>query len=399
MCMAVSLTLCPGCGGGMLIYDAVQQPTIDMTAGTDRDSGDKNDMLEPDNSQNAEHLYHRINSLFGIKGMHLYTEHYPPQDTDRGTAYLWPMTEMFAALNALGRLPGRGDMYQEMLPDIIAGIELYRDTIRTPAAYQAFPYQFGHDDRFYDDNMWLGLDFIDAYRLTEDVRYLDKAKEIFVFVESGWTGDLGGGIFWCEQKKETKNTCSNGPAALLALELYRETQDRDYLDWGIRIYDWTRANLQSPGGVYWDNIDLDGVIDETCYAYNSGTMLHAAVLLYTITGTEAFLKEARRVAKASYDFFAPPVQTGLRFFPDENPWFTVVLCRGYRVLYEVDGNPAYIHAIRDNVSHAWAHARDADGLISPNWSGQTGVDEPKWLLDEACMVELYAEIAAWEDGE
>jgi hypothetical protein len=40
------------------------------------------------------------------------------------------------------------------------------------------------------------------------------------------------------------------------------------------------------------------------------------------------------------------------------------------------------------------HARDKSGLIVNDWTGiSKEKDNPKWLLDEACMAELCARIA------
>ncbi len=396
----VVLILLTGCSGRMPEANMANKDTADAAENVRGENVINTDVTEKITpAERAEALYERIVELFGIKGQNLFLEHYPSLESDRAVSYLWPFSGMLSAVNALGKLEGGKDKYNGSLQCVMAGLEKYMDGLRQPAAYQSYPFDFGGDDRFYDDNLWLGLDFIDAYELTEDGRYLKKAEDIFEFILSGWSGELGGGIYWCEQKKESKNTCSNGPAAVLALRLYEITGDKGYFDWGMKIYQWTRLNLQSPEGVYWDNINLQGAVDKTAYAYNSGTMLNAAVLLYRITGDGEYLKEARRVAEASFDHFAPVRRDGRRFFPAENPWFTLILFRGYQALYEVDRESAYIMTIAENVDYAWSHARDRNGLISRDWSGErSDVGESKWLLDEACMVVFYADIARWEGG-
>lgn len=305
---------------------------------------------------------------------------------------MWPFSGLLSAINMAIRLPD-GEKYKDKLNIIFKGLEKYWDAKRFPPAYQSYPEEFGGGDRFYDDNLWIGLDFIDLYYITKDERCLEKAKGIFKFALSGWSEDLGGGIFWCEQNKTTKNTCSNGPFVLLSIKLYELTHEKYYLDWGIRAYNWTKSKLQASEGVFWDNINLQGKVDRSLYPYNSGIMLHSSVLLYKLTKNEEYLIEAQRIAKASFNIFTYITKNGEKFFY-KHPWFVSILIRGYLELYKVDNYPEYINTLINNIDYAWKYARDKYGLIYHDWSGEINEKEtPKWLLHEACMVELYARIA------
>lgn len=114
-------------------------------------------------------------------------------------------------------------------------------------------------DRFYDDNIWLGINFTFIYLLTREAKYLQKALLIWNFIKSGTDDKLGGGTYWCEEGKNSKNTCSNAPGAVLALKLFQATQDSAYLAEGQKRYEWTKAHLQDPVDyLYFDNIKLNG---------------------------------------------------------------------------------------------------------------------------------------------
>ena len=53
---------------------------------------------------------------------------------------------------------------------------------------------------------------------------------------------LGGGVsIGAEQKKESKNTCSNAPGLIFALKLFKATQDSSYFEKGKSLYEWTKA--------------------------------------------------------------------------------------------------------------------------------------------------------------
>ena len=91
---------------------------------------------------------------------------------------------------------------------------MYWDTTRQPECYQSYPAFAGQNDRYYDDNDWVAIDFCDYYAVTKNKEYLKKAIALHDYIYSGWSDELGGGIYWCEQKKESKNTCSNAPATV-----------------------------------------------------------------------------------------------------------------------------------------------------------------------------------------
>ena len=264
-----------------------------------------------------------------------------------------------------------------------------------PVAYAA--YVDAGSDRFYDDNLWLGIDLCDIYEATDDRKYLAEAERIWEFIGSGMDDVLGGGIYWCEQHKDSKNTCSNAPAAVYALKLYAATGERHYLEQGKALYAWTKRYLSDPGdGLYYDNMALDGTLVKTKYSCNSGQMVQAGALLHKVTGDESYLKDAQRTAAASYGCFftgfTPEDGTPFRILGKGDVWFSAVMTRGFIELYRIDGNAEYLEAVQRSLDHAWVHARDGKGLFGADLTGRVK-DSRKWLLTQAGMAEMYARMA------
>ena len=139
-------------------------------------------------------------------------------------SYLWPYSGTFSAVNALFEATQNKE-FQKLLDErVLPGLDEYFDTARTPNAYSSYVRTAPVSDRFYDDNVWLGIDFTDTYQLTQNKKYLDKATLIWDFIESGTDSVLGGGIYWCEQKKESKNTCSNAPGSAKTIQSNKRQQ-------------------------------------------------------------------------------------------------------------------------------------------------------------------------------
>lgn len=313
-------------------------------------------------------------------------------------SYLWPYSGTFSAVNALFEAT-HDKKYKKLLDSrVLPGLEEYFDTQRVPNAYSSYIRTAPASDRFYDDNVWLGIDFTDTYQMTQEQKYLDKAQLIWKFIESGTDSILGGGIYWCEQKKESKNTCSNAPGSVLALKLFKVTNDSSYFEKGKKLYEWTQRNLQdSTDYLYFDNIRLDGKIGKAKFAYNSGQMMQSAALLYQLTKNPIYLKDAQNIAKECFNYFftdfTPATnEEAFRMLKKGDIWFTAVMLRGFIELYQIDKDKTYINAFNKSLSYAWDNARDEKGLFNADLSGKSK-DQKKWLLTQAAMVEMYSRLA------
>ena len=317
------------------------------------------------------------------------------QVSKKRVAYLWPTSGVLSGVVSLMELDsGKYKMILDTL--ILRGLDLYFDETREPAGYQSYISEEGHSDRFYDDNVWLVIDFAGAYLKSHDRRYLERAETTWNFVISGWDNLLDGGIYWCEQRKNSKNTCSNAPSVVAAMKLYEATTNQKYLDWAKKIYQWTKENLQDKSDyLYYDNIKLNCDLGKKKYAYNSGQMMQGAVLLFNSTGETGYLTDAREIAKSCYDYFfvneTSPEGKSFKRFNKENVWFTSVMLRGFLELYKVDKNDIYINAFQESLDYAWENDRDNDGLIRAD--SEHGKNY-KWLLTQAAFLEMYAKIAA-----
>ena len=356
----------------------------------------------------ADNILDHVLALYDVPEHGLLSETYPVnpdhsvdylaegsvQRQRQEVAFLWPFSGVLSGAVALHAHTGERKYLEILEKRLLPGLEKYHDASRLPAGYQSYPTFAGHSDRFYDDNVWLALDFCKLYGSTENQGYLNKAVEIFDFIYSGWDDNLGGGIYWCEQNRNSKNTCSNAPGAVLAAKLYLLTDDGKYLQHAVDTYHWTKVNLLDPEDhVYWDNISLQGTADKRKYSYNSGQMVEAGVLLYQITGDETYLADAKKTASGSFSFFTKIVETpnGQQRFYSDSPWFNTVMLRGLKALHAVDGNDEYIATMRSNIHYAWDNLRDSNGLLGNSW--HTRSDNPyKWLLDNACLIELFAEL-------
>lgn len=365
------------------------------------------------NMKRGEELFNIVWEKFRVPQYGLFAEYYPnshkpsltyfhQQDKQaKEVSFLWPMSGVFSSVNIL--LEVDSAKYRPYLDSMVYAVELYLDTTRFPKGYQAYPSQFEKVDRYYDDNGLVGIDYVDAYMLTNNEKYLTKAKEVMAFIESGWSDDLGGGATWLEGVRDQKPACTNGKATVLALKLYNATQDTRYLNYGLKSYNWMMSTLLDDSlHIIWNSLltkdQITSQVQKHPYTYNTGTMIQSAVHLYKATSNEKYLRDAQKMAEGAYNFFFERLDNGIPLVKDI-PWFTVVLYRGFEDLYLINKDPKYINTIRECLDWAWDHARDAEGLPYRDWTGRNKNENknPKWLLDASCMIELYTRVGILEN--
>jgi len=253
-------------------------------------------------------------------------------------AYLWPFSVLIEAISAC---EAAGILDEEMMAFYKSCIDeilpKYKD--KTRSDYCVYNSTTDGGDPFYDDDAWIVLEYVRAAEVFPEkaAEYLKLAEETAEYCFSGEDEKLGGGIYWKEHKCNSKHTCINAPAVILACELYNVTKKDFYLQKAISLYAFTKKYLLDPeDGVYFDNVDADSAkVDKAKYTYNSGTMICSGVLLYEITGEQQYLDDAIFTAEGAYNHFGRRSDDGSYTFKSDHPWFNSWLLRGYESLEKV----------------------------------------------------------------
>ncbi|MBV9795780.1 MAG: hypothetical protein JO016_17780 [Actinobacteria bacterium] len=322
---------------------------------------------------------------------------YKPSDSTQQFGYLWDDVNGWAATNYVAAIPGMGRRYFGDLQDRNQGALDYYDTQETNPAGQAQPpaYASGvlrpvdsHQPTYYDDNAWVGLDYLKEYQVNHQPSDLARAEGIFRFVVSGWdtrtTVACPGGVFWEDVANSSRNTVSNAPNAEVGLQLYQVTHDPYYLTWATRMYNWVRGCLLNPNGMYYDNLTDSGDVSTALWSYNQGTMIGAGTLLYQVTGNRTYLQQAEQTATASVSYYG----AGRELYTQPDV-FNAIFFRNLFALAAIDHDASYARLAASYADTAWLQDRQPDGLF--NDPDADGGESP--VNQTAPMAEIYALLA------
>jgi hypothetical protein len=308
---------------------------------------------------------------------------------------LWPFSQALAATVDMSNIAGMKAIYAHELHVRLVGLNSYLDINNSAQPEGTFTSNLAAFDatvappagpggtKYYDDNDWVGIELARVYELTHSPTALGSAEGIMAFEMASWQAGpevaCPGGIPFSNAAENTdRNTTTNAPAAELALQLYRITGNPQYLQFAEMAYEWVRACLLQPSGLYADHVRQHGAVEPMLWSYNQGTMIGAGTLLYQATGDSDYLFQARQTAQAALAYFTP-ARLG-----SENPFFPLIYFRNVLYLDSVTHDPPGPAIAQNYVNYAWSHLRLSDDLFV------AGSPASAQLLYQAAIVQIYA---------
>ncbi|HEV7664627.1 MAG TPA: glycosyl hydrolase [Chloroflexota bacterium] len=341
--------------------------------------------------------------LYVADGRSLYRESHPWSGNPY--AYVWPFSRALLGTSGLAGMPG-GAAYAHDVADRLAGLERYwNDRARVPA-YASYPMpplgQGG--DRYYDDNVWLALTFVQLQRMGL-VSSLQAATQLLRFGLTGWDREprhpQPGGVFWVEQgvgygrdNHDRGTGATAGNAELGYLLGTREASDE--------MLGWVQRSVDASGvgsGPFFNVVRLDGTVDTNVWSYNQGVMLGTHLARYRLTSEAADLRLAEEIARQTLRTFGD--------FRQHPPSFNAMCFQSFLHLSSITSDDGLRAAMRGA----------ADRFADWAWATETGARDPQTnlfffddagrpalgkqaarLQDQGALVQLYA-LLAWDPDD
>jgi mannose/cellobiose epimerase-like protein (N-acyl-D-glucosamine 2-epimerase family) len=303
-------------------------------------------------------------------------------------AFMWGAGVQLSALAAAARIDP--ERYAAPLTQYADALQEYWVVDRGVGGYDVLPSSPNVDrdvDRYYDDNAWIVLAMIEAFDVTGKRKYLDRAEETMRFVLSGEDDHLGGGIYWRENRRRSKNTCSNAPTIVAALRLHQRTDDPQHLATAERLYAWTQSRLQDEQDhLYWDNIRRRGRIDRRKFSYNSALMIRANCLMHEVKHEVKYLAEAQRMAESAARHWIV-AETGA---VKDTGKFAHMLLESLLAVDRQTGRTNWREVVLKSVAFVHDQVADANGRYPSRWDAPTAEPlESFQLIDQASAARAY----------
>jgi predicted alpha-1,6-mannanase (GH76 family) len=243
----------------------------------------------------------------------------------------------------------------------------------------------GFLNKFYDDEGWWALAWIDAYDLTRNKEYLVMAESIFADMAEAWDQTCGGGIWWSKDR-EYKNAIANELFLSVAAHLANRTSGsarNQYVGWGKREWKWFHASgMINANGLINDGlrrstgeIATSGCINNgrTTWTYNQGVVLGGLAALAAADHDPDLEVAAQNIATAAITQLSDA--NGILHDPCEpkcgadGVQFKGIFIRNLVLLDTVHPDKFYEHFITTNADALWAHARGPNFQLAERWSG------------------------------
>ena len=246
----------------------------------------------------------------------------------------------------------------------------------------------GFLNKYYDDEGWWALAWIDVYGITHDARYLTMAESVFKDMSGAWDDTCSGGIWWSKDRNY-KNAIANelflDVAAQLALQAKKSNERAAYREWAEKEWNW----FEHSGMINSDHLVNDG-LDASCannhkttWSYNQGVVLGGLAELSKsskatsgASSNAALLAQADEIAKAAISHITDA--QGILHDPCEpkcggdGTQFKGIFARNLRILSETQPSPLYEHFLLTNADSVWSQVTPENTHLGTVWSSPFG---------------------------
>lgn len=241
----------------------------------------------------------------------------------------------------------------------------------------------GFLNKFYDDEGWWALAWIDVYDLTRQKQYLSMAESIFADMTTGWDDTCSGGIWWSKDRNY-KNAIANelflSVAAHLATRAAGGARRKSDQDWAQREWRW----FSQTGMINADHLINDG-LDEHCannrketWTYNQGVVLGGLAELERLVQDRSLLVQADAIAAATLT--SPTLTDPQGILHDvcepkcgaDGTQFKGIFIRNLGILDAADPSPRYSDFLRGNARSIARGMKPPEFGIGERWSEPYG---------------------------
>ncbi len=243
----------------------------------------------------------------------------------------------------------------------------------------------GFLNKFYDDEGWWALAWIDGYDLTRNKDYLSMAESIFADMSGAWDDTCRGGIWWSKDKNY-KNAIANELFLSVAAHLANRTSGSvrsRYLKWGRREWKWFEASgMINAKGLINDGLSngIGHVAGFACtnngrttWTYNQGVVLGGLSELSLANRDPALRKTAQKIATAAITQLVD--NDGVLHDPCEpkcgadGAQFKGIFVRNLVLLNRFYPRATCRDFVDKNADALWRDARGPNFQLSERWSG------------------------------
>ncbi len=245
--------------------------------------------------------------------------------------------------------------------------------------------RYRHAEAWFDDNGWLGLAFLNAYRATGERRYLGDAERAFEFIAAhGWDAAGGGGMWW-----NTDHEYHSGPAlaadSLLGTLLYAADHERWQLDDVKKYVEWGNAHDRNDSArVYLEKPNEPESVND----YVQAPLIYAQYLLCKDGEGESYCERAAQVASTMNREWGGAHNYG--------PEYDAIYLQWMMAYGQATGSSYWLEEAELNAAAAAQHVANGEGLWLSSWWGGV-IEDPETHPGMFRTMAATTSLFAWLD--